>query len=118
MSLPPYCRSPTVQINPNIMDTSKASALVWALGMHKDHQTLSVSISPLHAAIGTSAGQRQFPEQHACFHVMSLTSEICCPCRGEKAEEHPKAEVHEKTHYSMDVRHNSSQDLNVSVLSK
>lgn len=113
---PPYCRSLTAQINQNITDTSEASALFWALGMQKDHQTLSVSISLLHAAIRIPAGQSQFPEQHVCSHATSLAPEVRCHCRGEEAEEHPK--VHEKTRCSMAVRHNGSQELNVSVLSK
>lgn len=47
---------------------------------------------------------------------MSLAPKVRCPCRGEEVEEHPK--VHEKTHYSMAMRHNGSQELNVSILSK
>lgn len=84
--------------------------------MQKDHQTLSASICLSHVAIGTSLGQSQFPEQHMCSCAMSLAPKVRCPCRGEEVEEHPK--VQEKTHYSMAMRHNGSQELNVSILSK
>lgn len=84
--------------------------------MQKDHQILSMSISLLHAAIRTSAGQGQFLEQHVWSCAMSLTPKVRCPCRGEEKEEHPK--VHEKTHYSMAMRHSGSQELNISIWSK
>lgn len=77
---------------------------------------MHMSISLLHPSIGTSAGQSQFPEQHVYSRAMSLGPEVRRPYRGEEAEEHPK--VHEKTLYSMAVRHNSSQEPNVSILSK
>ncbi|PKU36160.1 hypothetical protein llap_13535 [Limosa lapponica baueri] len=101
-------RSLTAQINPNITHAREASAWFWPLRIQKDNQTLNVSFSLLNAATRTSAGQRQFPEQHMSSHATSLTPEFGCACRGEEAEEHTK--VHEKTRSSMAVRHHGSQE--------
>lgn len=73
-----------------------------------------MSISLLHAAIRTSAGQSQFPEQHMCYHATSLAPEVRDPSRGEKAEENPK--MHEKSHYSVSMRHNGIEELNKAEL--
>lgn len=82
----PYCRSLTAQTTQNITDTSKASAAFWFVGMQKDDQTPSVSISQLLAAVETSAGQSHFPQQHMCSCITSLTPVFRCPCRRGEAE--------------------------------
>lgn len=60
VSLTPYCRSFCAQAIQNITNTSKDAAQFFALGMQRDHQTLSKTISLLHSAIGISAGESQF----------------------------------------------------------
>lgn len=72
-----------------------------------------LSISPLHAAVRTSAGQGWFLEKAYMFLCCDACPTAQRPCRGEG---HPK--VHKEAHCSMSGRHKGNQGLNILVLSK